>query len=1008
MKSKTSTTGTVVKKEAIGSSEKKVVDEENSILRGYDLLANEVPYISIIKNSKHFDEDWYKNNYEDLKNLNIDFAQHYLKFGWKEGKSPSFSFSNVLYIESNKNLSKLDINPLVHYELYGKINNVAVYSYVVEAIFTSEYFDSDFYNETYGLSGASRLEACLDYLTFFQTKKQPSPYFNSDIYLSAYKDVEAAKVAPLVHYELHGKKEKRKEGVNDPSARYMVFENKDNIDNPARRICLFACYMGNGVIPEETIYLLEKVRNISDAVIIVGDCGIQPSELEKIKHLVCYAKFERHLEYDFGSYKRAFSYADDQKLLLKADEILVCNDSVVGPCGELNDFFVQREKDGNPDFYGVTINNYGFRDTTSHGNSIFSPHIQSYFFTITKKVFSSDFWRKFIYSVKSQEHKVDIIRKYEMGMSKLLSDHGYPPQSMYQSKAGLNPAARECMEVLNTALFIKKSMLPGLSPERSGIVNGIFKAKQFPFELKNNKIFPSYGNTLKQKVFNSKLKVIDSKIVNETVILFTASESNYANLELLISSEHNLSKIFAECPTELSSDSIYEGIIQSYLQQGLITYTFKFDLSQIASGASLHFSNLRKPVNIGYIYGDLPCYNFMKHKDFGLYPRIEKNALILATKEKSIISIMLSNNYSQDDKKLYASIVNNEDSSKYNLFAERGALACDNAFESFKYSLERDNSCFYVTSRETIANETDPKIKKHLVELGSATHREMFLNAKNLFCSFGYLGILFSGLRDIHITALNYKLYLMWHGISAGDKNSYEIAAFNGSSCDGVFVCSPHEETNFRKLGHEKVYLSGYPRMDKWYNDDVLDPNSLILFFTWRKNLYQASLAEFLSSEYVKTIVDLVVKITKERPTLTIYYFIHNSVPHQHIECLAAILRTKSQSIRFVNNNDTPTFNRVFSSSQYLITDYSSVGYDFAYHKTRAPIFYMPKRFIDGHYMTTNLFEKIKPGVKALDLKTVINALKPNEYKKHLANKDLFFAHKDGKNCERIYNIFSS
>ncbi|WP_368974020.1 rhamnan synthesis F family protein, partial [Pseudomonas urmiensis] len=57
---------------------------------------------------------------------------------------------------------------------------------------------------------------------------------------------------------------------------------------------------------------------------------------------------------------------------------------------------------------------------------MYSPHIQSYFLSIAKSVFNATFWRDFIYSVKHEEHKTDIIINYEMGMSKLLSSHGYP------------------------------------------------------------------------------------------------------------------------------------------------------------------------------------------------------------------------------------------------------------------------------------------------------------------------------------------------------------------------------------------------------------------------------------------------------------------------------------------------------------------------------------------------------------------------------------------------------
>ncbi|RMS23709.1 CDP-glycerol glycerophosphotransferase family protein [Pseudomonas syringae] len=987
-------------------------DESVSHLSAEKPLHTEIDAVKVdalekIRASVFFDEAWYKGNYKDLKNLNIDFALHYLNYGWRQGKSPSFGFSGDLYLVANPDVKLIDTNPLLHYETYGKAEKRYVLSYAVEAIYKSEYFDDRYYQKTYSTQSTSRLASALDYLMCNESLRNPSEHFNADAYLKSYPDVDENGVMPLLHFELHGKNENRTAGVSNPLAKFLTYENNNNISNDTKRVCLFACYMGDGLIPDETVFLLEKVRTVCDAIVLIGDCGIKPDELLKIEHLVCYAHFIRHREYDFGSYKRAFAYADENGLLKNADEILICNDSVVGPCGDINDFFKRREEDGSPEFYGTTINNFGFRNTESHGNSLYSPHIQSYFLSIAKSIFDTPFWRDFIYSVKHEDHKTDIIINYEMGMSKLLASHGHTPNSMYKSIAGLNPAARECLEVLNTALFIKKSMLPGLSPERAGIVNGIFKSKGFPFHLKENRIFSNAVESTRLPLKDQRLKIIDSAMSGNMAILLVASEYGYTDLELIVSNDSEFVSTKATARTQAGMD-IHGGISDSYLNQGLHLFTFEFDKRHIEKNAELTFSNQGTPIDLQYIYGDIPCYNLLNHKKAGLYPRIEKNILHLQEKEQSIISIMLSDSYSQADKALYASIINNEKNAKYSLYSERASLTGDNAYEAFKYALKSDDSCFYITSNEVISREKDEHIKKHLIPLGSARHKELFLNAKALFCSFGFPGIIFPGLKDIHISALSYKLYLMWHGISAGDKNSYEIASYNGNRNDGIFACSTYEENNFSLLGHDRIYLTGYPRMDKWCNDVKLDANSAILFFTWRRTLYEATLAEFLNSDYVAIITELVKSIAKKRPTLNLYYFIHNSIPAQHVECLAAILRAHSKNIRFVNNDDTHTFNHIFNTSQYLITDYSSVGYDFAYYKKRAPLFFMPANFINGHYTTTELFDKIIPGAKCSTIESVIKSLHPGEYKKHKSSTKAFFRFMDAENCRRSHDIINT
>jgi hypothetical protein len=830
----------------------------------------------------------------------------------------------------------------------------------------------------------------------------PSAFFNSEIYLKQYSDVAKERTSPLLHYELFGKKEGRFAGVSNPSLKFIDVEIKRNIDPVPERICLFACYLKDGRIPDETLYLLEEVRKVTNAIIVIGDCGIDPNELRKIEHLFCYAKFERHLEYDFGSYKRAFKYADDQGLLTQAKEILICNDSIIGPCGDIGNFFSSRQNDGNPDFYGITVNNFGFRDIKSHGNSLYSPHIQSYFLTITSEIFKSQYWRDFIFSVKKEEHKVDIIRNYEMGMSALLQANGHAPKGMYKSNLGINPAARESIDVLNKSLFLKKSMMTNLSPEKLGNINGIFKAKDFPFQIRGKEIFAIDKLQDSQcSILQERLRIINSEINGDYLTLLAASNIDHGtDAQILISTKDTLSA-YNHDPVEALR---FQSLSQHYAAQNLYLFAFKFPLAEISSGANISFNNANQALNISYLNGGIPCYNFMNHRQLGLFPRIEKNILVLQTREQSVASIMLSENYTTEDKSLYATILNSKVTPKYKLFAERASLACDNAYELFKHSLKRDSNCYYITSKEVIDRENDPFIKKHLVQANSNKHKELFLNAKSLFCSFGFMGIAFTGLKDIHFNALSYNLYLIWHGISAGDKNSAEISAINTHSCHAVMASSPHEVENFKKLGHKNVVLTGYPRMDKWHNDEKLDKLTLVLFFTWRKSLLNATLEAFLKSQYVNCITELVEKITTKRPELEIYYFIHNAIPTQHSECLAAILRSKNPKIRFVSNSDTPTFNRLFSAAQYLITDYSSVAYDFSYHKKRSPIFYTPQRFTDGHYVTTPLFDKIRTGTHVATPAAAISALKPTEYKRHISSASRFFPMMDGGNCERTFD----
>ena len=72
-----------------------------------------------VKNSEFFDPDYYINEYDI--NISKKYALlHYLNEGFKEGKNPSEKFLGDEYLEVNWDVKKHGMNPLVHYELYGK------------------------------------------------------------------------------------------------------------------------------------------------------------------------------------------------------------------------------------------------------------------------------------------------------------------------------------------------------------------------------------------------------------------------------------------------------------------------------------------------------------------------------------------------------------------------------------------------------------------------------------------------------------------------------------------------------------------------------------------------------------------------------------------------------------------------------------------------------------------------------------------------------------------------
>ena len=91
------------------SSNKK---EAMEIIKGY----------RAIRKNNLFDDEFYLNKYPKVKTSEMDPLLHYIFFGFREGKKPNKDFDGIFY----KHHYNVNINPLVHYALYGKDNQIKV------------------------------------------------------------------------------------------------------------------------------------------------------------------------------------------------------------------------------------------------------------------------------------------------------------------------------------------------------------------------------------------------------------------------------------------------------------------------------------------------------------------------------------------------------------------------------------------------------------------------------------------------------------------------------------------------------------------------------------------------------------------------------------------------------------------------------------------------------------------------------------------------------------------
>jgi hypothetical protein len=67
-----------------------------------------------------FDAEYYLHRNPDVRTAGMDPLEHYIRFGWKEGRDPTPGFSTSYYLQINPDVQKSGVNPFYHYLMKGR------------------------------------------------------------------------------------------------------------------------------------------------------------------------------------------------------------------------------------------------------------------------------------------------------------------------------------------------------------------------------------------------------------------------------------------------------------------------------------------------------------------------------------------------------------------------------------------------------------------------------------------------------------------------------------------------------------------------------------------------------------------------------------------------------------------------------------------------------------------------------------------------------------------------
>lgn len=74
-----------------------------------------------------FDTGFYLGNNTDVAGSGMDPLTHYAEYGWREGRDPSAAFDGDKYLQANPDVTLVGIDPLAHYLLYGEAEGRAIF-----------------------------------------------------------------------------------------------------------------------------------------------------------------------------------------------------------------------------------------------------------------------------------------------------------------------------------------------------------------------------------------------------------------------------------------------------------------------------------------------------------------------------------------------------------------------------------------------------------------------------------------------------------------------------------------------------------------------------------------------------------------------------------------------------------------------------------------------------------------------------------------------------------------
>lgn len=422
--------------------------------------------------------------------------------------------------------------------------------------------------------------------------------------------------------------------------------------------------------------------------------------------------------------------------------------------------------------------------------------------------------------------------------------------------------------------------------------------------------------------------------------------------------------------------------------------------------------SFRKHANLShYTNYTCPGTKLLEFRDNSFYIRDYSTSNMLKLEFKSLLKIIKSKKSFCHKaifmRILYLILKPFYKNKKIFLFEDRPLQADDNGEILFKYAInQKDNiDKYFIIDKNTKDYKRLSKDYKNIIPFKSLKHKILYLFASKHFSSHidrVFLDPFNDESPEFYNSLIKFRRYFIQHGVIQSDLSHWIRRYYH--NLDLFLTSSPYERDSiingYYNYDKDIVQLLGLPRYDYLENKNNL--NKDILFMpTWRK--YLKNKEDFLNSDYYKRL-NRFFNNKKLKENLLKFGYKIVFKPHYNILQYLDYLDIDEDYVRIADES----YRDLFNCSSLLITDYSSVFFDFAYLKK--PIIYYQEKdeyhFNKGYfdYETMGFGELIQDEDKLVDLIIQYmenNCKMTNMYKQRV---DKFFEYNDKNNSKRVYN----